>query len=103
MMVTLTKLFEMRIVASKCSESFSKALMRWSEGCCSSFISLRSPGDSEKNAISDADTKPDAYNNNTAKIIAINAPKVGGVTVTPSNKLAKWHKYESGSKELGFS
>ena len=53
--------------------------------------------------ISEADTKPEAYNNKTANKIAMMAPMVGAVTVTPSNKSAKRHKYESGSKESGFS
>ena len=101
--VTFTKLLEIRIVANKCSESSSRALIRLSEEVCPSSISLKSPGDREKKAISEADTKPDAYNNITANKIAMIAPMVGAVTVTPSNKSAKRHKYESGSKESGFS
>lgn len=46
--VTLTKLFEIRMVASKRSESSSKALMRESEGCSFSSTLLRSEGDNEK-------------------------------------------------------
>ena len=61
--VTFTKLLEIRIVANKCSESSSRALIRLSEEVCPSSISLKSPGDREKKAISEADTKPDAYNN----------------------------------------
>ena len=59
-MVTFTKLFEIRIVANKRSESSNKAMIRLSDECSSSSISLRSPGEREKNAISEADTKPDA-------------------------------------------
>ena len=77
-MVTLTKLLEIRIVANNRSESSNKAIMRLSDECSSSSISLRSFGDKEKNAISDADTKPEANNNNTAKTIAITAPNEGG-------------------------
>ena len=102
-MVTLTKLLEIRIVANKRSESFSRALIRLSEVCFPYSISLKSTGEREKKAISEADTKPEAYNNKTANKIAIMAPMVGAVTVTPSNKSAKRHKYESGSKESGFS
>ena len=103
MMVTLTKLLDIRIVASKRSESFSKLAICLSEGCSSSSISLRSPGEREKNAISEADTKPDANNNNTAKMMATIAPNEGAVTVTPSKRSAKWHKYESGSKECNLN
>ena len=102
-MVTLTKLLEIRIVANKRSESFSRALIRLSEVCFPSSISLKSTGEREKKAICEADTKPEAYNNKTANKIAMIAPMVGAVTVTPSNKSAKRHKYESGSKESGFS
>ena len=66
-MVTLTKLLEIRIVANKRSESFSRALIRLSEVCFPSSISLKSTG--EKKAISEADTKPEAYNNKTANKI----------------------------------
>ena len=102
-MVTLTKLLEIRIVANKRSESFSRELICLSKAYFPSYISFKSTSKREKKAISEADTKPDAYNNITANKIATMAPKVGAVTVTPSNKSAKWHKYESGSKESGFS
>ena len=103
MMVTLTKLLEIKIVASRRSESSNKAMIRLSEEWFSSSISLKSLGDKEKKAISDADTKPEANNNKTARMMAIMAPKEGAVTVTPSNNSAKRHKYESGSKECNFS
>ena len=51
-MVTLTKLLEIRIVANKRSESFSRALIRLSEVCFPSSISLKSTGEREKKAIS---------------------------------------------------
>jgi hypothetical protein len=66
-------------------------------------MSFKSFGANEKKAISDAETKPDANSNTTAKTIAITASNEGGVTTTPSNKSAKRHKYESGSKESNFS
>ena len=103
MMVTLTKLLDINIVASKRSESFNKLVMCLSEGCSSSSISLRSLGEREKNAISEADTKPDANNNNTANTMATIAPNEGAETVTPSKSSAKRHKYESGSKECNFN
>ena len=77
-MVTFTKLLDIRIVASKRSESSNKEVIYLSDECSSSSISLRSLGDKEKKAISEADTKPDANNNNTAKDIAIIAPTEGG-------------------------
>ena len=78
MMVTFTKLLDIKIVANNRSVSFSKSIMRLSDGCSSSSISLRSVGDKEKNAISEADTKPDANNSNTAKEMATIAPTEGG-------------------------
>ena len=78
MIVTFTKLLDINIVANNFSESFNKAIIRLSERCSSSSISLRSLGEREKNAISDADTKPEANNNKTAKLIAIIAPNEGG-------------------------
>ena len=97
--VTLTKLLDIKIVANNRSESASNALIYLSEDDFSSSISLRSVGEREKNAISEADTKPDANNKRTAKEIATIAPTEGAYTVTPSNNSAKRHKYESGSKE----
>ena len=77
-MVTFTKLLEIKMVANNRSESFNKDMMCLSDECSSSSISLRSFGEREKKAISDADTKPDANNNNTAKLMATIAPNVGG-------------------------
>ena len=103
MMVTFTKLLDIRIVANNRSESANKSLIRLSEEWSSSSISFKSPGDKEKNAISDADTKPDANNKSIANDMATIAPAEGDITVTPSNNSAKRHKYESGSKEYNFS
>ena len=99
----MTKLLEIRMVANKRSESFSKDLIYLSEEWFSSSISFKSFGANEKKAISEAETKPDANNSNTANTIAMIAPIEGGVTTTPSNKSAKRHKNESGSKESIFS
>ena len=101
--ITLTKLLDIRIVANKRSESANNDLIYLSEVCFSSSTSFKSPGDNEKNAISEADTKPEANNRRTANEIATMAPTEGAATVTPSNKSAKRHKYESGSKEKRFS
>ena len=78
MIVTFTKLLEIKMVANSFSESFNKAIIRPSEECSSSYISLRLFGEREKNAISEADTKPEANNSNTAKLIVTIAPKEGG-------------------------
>ena len=78
MMVTLTKLLDIKMVANNRSESASKLLICLSEAWFSSSMSFRSLGDKEKKAISEADTKPEANNNNTAKLIATIAPKEGG-------------------------
>ena len=78
MMVTFTKLLEIKMVANNLSESSNKDAIYLSDEWFSSSISLRSLGDKEKNAISDADTKPEANNNNTAKTMAIIAPNEGG-------------------------
>lgn len=102
-MVTFTKLFEIRMVANNRSESFNKALIRLSERCSSASMEFKSEGESEKKAISDADTKPEAYSRITTKHNATIAPIEGGMTVTPSHKSAKRHKYESGSKEYKFN
>ena len=77
MMVTFTKLLDIKIVANSRSESANKLLIRLSEEWFSSSMSFKSLGDKEKNAISEADTKPEANNNNTARIIATNSPVPG--------------------------
>ena len=55
-------------------------------------ISLRSEGDNEKKAISDAEAKPEASKSTPAKIIATIAEKEGWFTVIPLKMSAKWHK-----------
>ena len=102
-MVTLTKLLDMRIVANSLSESSRRFFIRLSEECSSFSISLRSVGESEKNAISEAETNPEAYNKRIANTKATSAPSEGALTVTPLQKSASWLKYESGSKEIIFS
>ena len=84
-MVTFTKLFVMRTVANKLSELSSKLLIFSSEGCLSSSISLKSEGEREKKAISEAEAKPDANKRTPAEIIARIAANEGGLTVIPLN------------------
>ena len=57
-MVTFTKLFVIRIVANKRSESSRRKLIFSSAGCLRSSISFLSEGESEKKAISEAEAKP---------------------------------------------
>lgn len=102
-MVTFTKLLDIKIVANKCSESSNSSFIFESEEERSSSISFKSEGESEKKAISEAETKPDAYNKTIANTNATIAPKEGGITVTPLHKSNKRDKYESGSKDLNFS
>lgn len=99
MIVTFTKLFEMRIVANRRSDSSRRFKIFLSLSLLLCSISLISLGESEKNAISEAETNPEQNNRIKAKTMAIMAPTEGGYTVIPSNKLANWHKYESESKE----
>ena len=80
-MATLTKLLEIRIVANKRSESSFKANILLSAGCFSSSIVFKSVGEREKKAISEAETKPEHPNNNTAKTKATTAPTDGDIIV----------------------
>ena len=75
-----------------CSEFPSKLLIFSSEGWLRDSISLRSEGDNEKKAISDAEAKPEASKSTPAKIIATIAEKEGWFTVIPLKMSAKWHK-----------
>ena len=84
-MVTFTKLFVMSTVAKRVSELSSKLLIFSSEGCLRSSMSLRSVGESEKKAISDAEAKPDANKSAPAAMMASIADKEGVTTVIPLN------------------
>jgi hypothetical protein len=75
---TLTKLFAIRIAASKYSERTNSLDIMESVLECSSLISLMSAGLSEKNATSDADTNPDTTNKEAAKHKATIGPTVTG-------------------------
>ena len=92
MMVTFTKLFVMRIVASKRSLSESKSLILESAGCFRSAIVLKSAGESEKKAISEAEAKPDTIKRRPANTMAMIADTVGVCTEIPLKTSANWHK-----------
>ena len=75
----LTKLFDMRMVASSFCDLLSSLLMIRSLALFPSSISLRSVGVSEKKAISEADTKPEQKSNRQANTSATTAPIEGAV------------------------
>lgn len=102
-MVTLTRLLTIKIVANNRSEFSNKELIFLSEGWFLCSILLKSDGESEKNAISEPETKPETSNNIAASSSAISAIKEGVCTVTPLKTSANWHKYASGSNELVLS
>ena len=81
-MVTFTRLLVISIVASVRSESSRSSRILRSESFLSSSSSLRSVGESEKNAISDPEAKPEKISNIPAIKIAISAPKEGVMIVT---------------------
>ena len=85
------------------SNKGSKLVIFLSEGFFSSFIVLRSEGDKEKNAISDAEAKPDISSSNPARTMAMIAEKEGVCTVIPVKTSANWLKNVSESKDMGFS
>ena len=91
-MVTFTKLFVISIVASSRSVSSNKFLIFSSEGCFPSSIEFKSDGESEKNAISDAEAKPEASRSKPARIMAIIADNEGVFTDIPLKISANWHK-----------
>ena len=82
MMVTLTKLFVIKMVANVRSESSRNCLICWSSSVFSSSSSLKSAGDSEKKAISEPEAKPDANNSPQASKPAMIAPVDGVIRVT---------------------
>lgn len=63
-----------------------------SEGCFPSSMALKSEGDNEKNAISEAEAKPEASKSTPAKTMAIIAEIEGACTVIPLKISANWHK-----------
>ena len=81
-----------KIVANKRSVSSNKFLIFSSEGCFPSSMALKSEGDNEKNAISEAEAKPEASKSTPAKTMAIIAEIEGACTVIPLKISANWHK-----------
>ena len=73
MIVTFTKLLVIRIVASSRSLLLSKREIRLSDGFFSSSITLKSLGDKEKNAISEAEAKAEKSNKTAATTMAMTA------------------------------
>ena len=91
-MVTFTKLFVINIVANNRSVSSNKLRIFLSEECFPSSIVLKSDGESEKKAISEAEAKPETSKSKLAKIIAIIAEIEGACTDIPLKTSANWHK-----------
>ena len=91
-MVTFTKLFVIKIVASKRSVFSNRLLIFSSEGCFLSSIILKSDGEREKKAISDADAKPETSKSKPAITMAIIAETEGFCTDIPLKRSANWHK-----------
>ena len=75
--VTLTKLFVIKMVASVRSESARSSMIFLSHSSLLSSISFRSLGESEKKAISEPDANPETTNRRHAKIAAKTAPAEG--------------------------
>ena len=84
-MVTFTRLLVISIVASVRSLSLRSFTIFSSAGFLSSSSSLRSVGDSEKNAISDPEAKPEAKRSRHAKRAAKISPNPKGFSCTSLN------------------
>ena len=91
-MVTFTKLFVIRMVASNLSVSSRSLRIFSSEGCFFSSMAFRSDGEREKKAISEAEAKPDTSNSKPANTMAMIAEIVGLCTDIPLKTFANWHK-----------
>ena len=96
---TFTKLFDKTMVASNRSELVNNAFTRLSAGWFSSSTSFKSEGESEKKAISEAETNPEIQSSNKDNTNATTAPTEGVATTMPWPKEATQDKYESGSNE----
>lgn len=93
MIVTFTKLLVMSTVVSNCSLSESNVSMRRSVSVSLDSILLRSEGESEKNAISEAEAKAETNKRSPASTIATIAGAVGGINLMESKIFApKRHK-----------
>jgi hypothetical protein len=85
-MATFTKLLVIRMAASTWTERPSKCRIMGSEGCFPSLKSWISAGLREKNATSEAETKPERKISRAAVIKAIIGPAVNVWVVMCSNK-----------------
>lgn len=92
MIVTFTKLFVIKTVANNRSLSSNKLLIFSSEGCFLSRMALKSDGDNEKKAISEAEAKADTKSNTPANIIATIAEEEGACINTSLKTFANRHK-----------
>ena len=79
---TLTRLFAVRMVARSRSESERSAEALRYRGESDSEICLSSSGESEKNDVSDAETKPERTKRSRAVTIAMTDPAVGAQNET---------------------
>ena len=84
MIATLTKLFVTRIVASSFSELSVSAHTLLSRRVPLVRTVLSSSGESEKNAVSEAETKPETARRSRAATIPMTDPTVGRLNVTPA-------------------
>ena len=76
-MVTFTKLLVIKMVAKVRSESLRSSSIFLSRSSLLSSNSFKSLGESEKNAISEPEAKPDRNNKRMAKMPEMIAPKEG--------------------------
>ena len=90
--VTFTKLFVIKIVANKRSLPSNRLLIFSSDGCFFSAIALKSDGEREKKALSEADAKPETSKSKPANTMAIMAETEGTCTDIPLNTSANWYK-----------
>ena len=99
-MATLTKLLVINMVAKSLSLSSSNFSIFSSEGCFPSSNSLKSAGESEKKAISDADAKPDASRRIPAATMAMMDDVSGVLTDMLLKMSASWPINVSESKRV---
>ena len=91
------------MVANSRSLLLSKREIRLSDGFFSSSITLKSLGDKEKNAISEAEAKAEKNNKIAATTMAMMAAVDGCWIVISFTTAVSWDKNESESKELQIS
>ncbi|BEG98278.1 hypothetical protein BSYN_05430 [Bacteroides sedimenti] len=102
-MATLTNKLVTIIVASNLSDFSSNEDIFLSEEWLRCAITFSSEEESEKKAVSEAETKPETINSNMAINSSNSATKEGVCAVIPLIKLANWHIKASESKDFEFS